>query len=109
MRTETRAYHKYFVTKYDSEVLASSIFTPRPEPTNPGDKCGHDEGDLFLVFKSGKTYYYPQVKSSWWIGLVLAESAGRYFNANIRNLPCHDVTGEDVSGTASALADLVMA
>lgn len=94
--------HNYFISKYDSEVLASSIFTPHPDRK-------HDEGDLFIVFQSGKTYFYPQVKSSWWIGLVLAESAGKYFNANLRGLPCHDVTNEDVASAASALADLVIA
>lgn len=85
MRTTTHVTHKYFISKYESEVLESSIFTPHSD-------TGNDEGDLFIRFVSGKTYFYPQVRSASWLGLILAESAGKFFNANIRHLESHDVT-----------------
>lgn len=102
MRTKTSVYHHYFISKYDSEVLESSIFTPHPDSK-------HDEGDLFVRFVSGKTYFYPKVRTATFIGLILADSAGKYFNANLRNLVSHDVTAEEeLVGSLSYLTELTV-
>ena len=88
MRTKTQMIHTYFVSKYDSTVLDSSIFTPIPG-------SGFEQGDLFIRFVSGKTYFYPQVRTATFIGLILAESAGKNFNANIRDLEAHEVSDHE--------------
>ena len=102
MRTKTSVYHHYFISKYDSEVLESSIFTPHPDSK-------HDEGDLFIRFVSGKTYFYPKVRTATFIGLILADSAGKYFNANLRSLESHNVSTEDeLVGSLSRLTELTV-
>lgn len=85
MKTTTHVHSNYFISKHMSEVLESSIFTPHRDSDN-------NEGDLFVKFVSGKTYFYPRVRTATFIGLILADSVGRYFNANIRHLEGRDVT-----------------
>lgn len=42
---------------------------------------------LVVVFHRGARYRYCDVPPATWQGLVAAESAGRYFHANIKPLP----------------------
>jgi hypothetical protein len=48
------------------------------------------------------------VSAGTYIGLILAESAGRYFNANIRNLPNFEAS-EDLFVSTKNLVDVLLA
>lgn len=97
MRTIITTNHNYFISNYSSQVLLLSVFTPHADSE-------YETGDLILHFTNGKTYYYPTVRVSTWMGLSQAESAGKYFNAHIRNLTSQDVS--DNTGLVDALKDM---
>ncbi len=97
MKTNITKNHNYFISNYDSQALRLSVFTP-----STSDE--YETGDLILQFTTGKTYYYPTVRVSTWMGLSLAESAGKYFNAHIRDLTYQDVS--DNEGLVNALIDV---
>ncbi len=77
-KTQTTVYPPYIVSQFNSSVLESAVFSP--------SKINTEQGDLIINFKSGRTYLYPVVSAGNFIGLIMAESAGKYFNANIRHL-----------------------
>jgi KTSC domain len=59
----------------------------RPLPnSNSGWQAGYDEGSqtLTIVFPGGKPYQFNGVPPDVWKGLQEADSAGAYYNANIR-------------------------
>lgn len=43
------------------------------------------EGDLTIVFKSGRSYAYSEVPEAVFDGLVQAPSAGQYFHSQIKD------------------------
>ena len=47
---------------------------------------GYENGTLNVVFNSGTTYRYDNVPQSIYEGLENADSKGKYFMSNIRNL-----------------------
>jgi hypothetical protein len=47
----------------------------------------HSKEDLFLQFTNGDIYEYPNIDSDLVDGLYKAESKGKYFISNIKNLP----------------------
>ena len=96
--TKTTFHKPYFVTRFDSEVLEFAIFTPSPRNT--------DEGDLVIGFRSGRCYVYSEVSAGNYIGLIMADSAGKYFNANVRNLPSHE--SDILKDSAKNFADLII-
>lgn len=98
--TQTTFHKPYFVSRFDSEVLEFAAFTPNIEDT--------DQGDLIIGFRSSRAYYYPMVSAGTYIGLILAESAGKYFNANIRNLPNFEAS-EALFGSTKNLVDVLLA
>ncbi len=59
---------------YDSTNLLSSVY----------DTNSHD---LILIFKSGTQYKYPNVSSSDYTRLEIAESQGVVFNTHIKKYP----------------------
>jgi hypothetical protein len=42
-------------------------------------------GLLWVIFTSGRTYFYDDVDPETFVGLLYAESHGKYFNANIKD------------------------
>ena len=88
----------YILTKFESEALESAVFCVH-------ESSDHEQGDLFIRFTSGRTYFYPVVKTSTYVGLMFADSAGQYFNTHIRSLNSHEVT--DNEQLVGALIDLV--
>jgi hypothetical protein len=97
MTTTTTIQAPYIINKHDSEVLDFSVYTSLD--------IFDDKGDLFVRFTSGRTYYYPIVPAGVVLGLMLAKSAGQYFNAKIRDLRNWEVT--DNTDLCDALTDLV--
>lgn len=62
--------------------------------------CGYDPETkkLIVMFKNGSCHRYSDVPQEHYDGLMGAESAGKYFHANIRNAfksERHDVDGAD--------------
>ena len=43
------------------------------------------DGTLYIEFNNGGVYSYAQVPKTVFQDLIIAESAGKYFTANIRN------------------------
>ena len=100
MKTTTKTAGKHFVTKFSSEVLDIGVFTTH-------ETTGHQQGDLFVRFTSGRTYFYPNVSTVTFVGLLMAESVGKFFNAEIRNLRNFEVT--DNTDLTQAVQDLARA
>jgi hypothetical protein len=100
MTTTTTIQSPYIINKHDSSVLDLSVYTSLDYL---GD--GTDKGDLFVRFTSGRTYFYPVVPAGVVLGLMLAKSAGQYFNAKIRDLHNWEVT--DNTSLCDAITDLV--
>ena len=52
------------------------------------EAVGYDqeEQELIIEFKSGRTYIYFDVPFDVYTGLMDAESKGKYFHKNIRNI-----------------------
>lgn len=98
MTTTTTIQSPYIINRHDSEVLELSVYTSL-------DIFDGEKGDLFVRFKSGRTYYYPIVPASVVLGLMLAKSAGQFFNAKIRNLNNWEVS--DNTSLCDAIANLV--
>lgn len=98
MTTTTTIQSPYIINRHDSEVLDISVYTSL-------DIFDGEKGDLFVRFKSGRTYFYPVVPAGAVLGLMLAKSAGQYFNAKIRNLHNWEVT--DNTSLCDALMGLV--
>ena len=50
------------------------------------ESVGYDDetGALYVTFKRGAEYIYPQVSRKEFEGLVSAPSVGRYFNEHIK-------------------------
>ena len=44
----------------------------------------YDDGNLYVVYKSGAMYKYKDVKEEVYKELLSAESKGRYMNSNIK-------------------------
>ena len=65
-------------TAVDSSLLASHGWEPSAEDPNVGTM-------EVQFLKDSSVYTYPQVPKSVWEGLKSAESAGKYFLANIRH------------------------
>ena len=47
---------------------------------------GYENGTLYIRFHNGRLYAYYNVPVSEYEALMSADSHGKYFNANIRNL-----------------------
>lgn len=86
------------ITKFESEALESAVFCAHKG-------SNHEQGDLFIRFTSGRTYFYPVVKTSTYVGLMFADSAGQYFNTHIRSLESQDMS--DNESLVNALLDVV--
>lgn len=97
MKTLITTNHNYFICKYDSEAISLSVFTPHSDSE-------YETGDLIVHFTNGKTYFYPTVRVSTWMGLSQVEFVGIYFNANIRDLTSQDVS--DNTELVHALKDM---
>lgn len=57
---------------FDSSVIKLAVYDPELEA-------------MLVMFTSGKCYLYTDVEQNTYIELLEAESAGKYFNENIRN------------------------
>lgn len=51
----------------------------------------HDGAALIVTFSGGREYRYPTAGAEHVAGMTAAESAGRYFNAEIRGKHDHAV------------------
>lgn len=56
--------------------------------------AGYSETTMFLRFKSGKEYAYPNMPKKIYDDMMVAESIGKYFSQHIkgkfRDLPIHN-------------------
>lgn len=68
-----------FITDFESSNLAGYAFVS-------------GEG-LFVKFKTGVTYRYPEANEAHYTGLHLAESKGSYFHKFIRPQPAEKLDG----------------
>lgn len=100
MKTHTVTAGRHFLTKFDSEVLEVGVFTTH-------ETTGHQQGDLFLQFASGRCYFYPNVSTVTFVGLLFAESVGKFFNAEVRHLRNFEVT--ENAELIGAITDLARA
>lgn len=48
----------------------------------------YSNGDLVVTFRSGGLYRYLKIDPKMVMELLASKSYGRYFNENIRSLPC---------------------
>jgi len=73
----------------ESSVLASVLYLPELRL-------------LEVEFRSGLSYQYLNVPQQSYIQLLIAESKGAYFNANIRNcFPCNQIGGPSRHASAT--------
>jgi hypothetical protein len=97
MKTIITTNNNHLVCKHESKAISLSVFTPHTDSE-------YETGDLFVYFTNGKTYFYPTVRVSTWMGLSQSESVGRYFNDNIRDLTFQNVSDDE--GLVNALKEM---
>jgi hypothetical protein len=64
-------------------------------------EVGWHEDNLYITFKSGKTYKYANVQFQTYMELVTAESCGKYFHQNIRSKYDYEIVTEQSQGEAT--------
>ena len=67
--------------------------TMTPVSSSNLSSVGYENGTLYIRFHSGRLYAYYDVPVSVYEALMSADSHGKYFNANIRNLYAYNRIG----------------